>query len=41
MVLKQMLEVYDVLDDSRVTGADVAAYLKSMRCRVKKAQPIW
>ena len=28
MVLKQMLEVYDVLDDSRVTGADVAAYLK-------------
>ncbi|MGL6202551.1 MAG: DUF1177 domain-containing protein [Lachnospiraceae bacterium] len=34
MILKQIIEVYDILDNSQVTGADVAEYLKSIRTDV-------
>lgn len=30
MILKQIIEVFDILDNSQVTGADVAEYLKSI-----------
>ena len=31
MLLKQILEAYDVMDSSTVTGKDVEAYLKSIK----------